>query len=136
MYVYFKIRYSCDNAHSYTLFFMEANMVIDISLILGTCVTAVVAVISYFLKRTIGTVDRHDQAINHIQMTYVTKDELKDVKGELKGSLDKVSSDVEEIKENCLSKRDYYRLQNKTEEKIDKMYDLLLQMNGGNHHAD
>lgn len=111
-------------------------MVIDISLILGTCVTAVVAVISYFLKRTISTVDRHDQAINHIQMTYVTKDELKDVKGELKGSLDKVSSDVEEIKENCLSKRDYYRLQTKTEEKIDKMYDLLLQMNGGNHHAN
>ena len=111
-------------------------MVIDISLILGTCITAVVAVISYFLKRTISTVDRHDQDINEIKRTYVTKDELKETRDELKDSLAKVSSDIEEIKGNCLSKRDYYRVQAKTEEKIDKMYDLLLQMNGGNHHAN
>lgn len=111
-------------------------MVIDPSLILGTLSTVVVAVISYFLKRTINTVDGHDRDINEIKRTYVTKGELKETRDELKDGLEKVSSDVEEIKENCLSKRDYYRVQAKTEEKIDKMYDLLLQMNGGNHHAD
>ena len=111
-------------------------MVIDPSLILGTLSTVVVAVISYFLKRTINTVDEHDRDINEIKRTYVTKGELKETRDELKDGLEKVSSDVEEIKENCLSKRDYYRVQAKTEEKIDKIYDILMKMNGGNHHAN
>lgn len=111
-------------------------MVIDPSLILGTLSTVVVAVISYFLKRTINTVDGHDRDINEIKRTYVTKGELKETRDELKDGLEKVSSDVEEIKENCLSKRDYYRVQAKTEEKIDKIYDILMKMNGGNHHAN
>ena len=75
--------------------------------------TVVIAIIGFFLKRTMTTQDMHSRDINEIKQTYVTKDELK------------------EVKERMLTKQDYYRLQTQTEKKIDKIYDLLLKHHGG-----
>ena len=44
--------------------------------------TAAVGIISYFLNRTMSKQDRHEEDINHIKLTYVTKDELKELKEE------------------------------------------------------
>lgn len=85
-----------------------------------------------FLKRTINEADRHDKEIKEIQLSYVTKDELKDVKNDLNKSIGKLQTDVEQIKESCLTKPDFYRSQMQTDKKIDKIYDLLIkqQMEG------
>lgn len=100
--------------------------------IFGIIWAAVVAVISFFLRRTINTQDRHDKDINEIKQTYVTKNELREVKNNLAEDIKKTQSDVEEIKEKMLTKQDYYRIQTQTETKLDKMYDLLLKkLNGG-----
>ena len=73
-----------------------------------------------------------DKEIKEIQLSYVTKDELKDVKNDLNKSIGKLQTDVEQIKESCLTKPDFYRSQMQTDKKIDKIYDLLIkqQMEG------
>lgn len=58
-----------------------------------------------FLKRTINEADRHDKEIKEIQLSYVTKGELKDVKTDVNKSISKLQTDVEQIKDTCLTKR-------------------------------
>ena len=98
--------------------------------IISTAATVAIGVISYFLKRTMSRQDRHEEDINHIKLTYVTRDQLKEFKEETNNGIGKLQKDIEEIKDNTLTKADFYRIQTKTEEKIDKIYDLLVQ-NGG-----
>ena len=42
--------------------------------------------------------------------------------------MDKLQKDVEEIKVNTLSKADFYRSQAKTDDKMDKIYDMLIEL--------
>lgn len=116
-----------------------------VTLLVGTAVTA----LSFYLKRTASKVDEHDREIPRltrsadkveehekqiaeIQRTYVTKDEMSAMRKEIKDELKKISGDVAEIKASTLSKADFIRTSTRTDEKIDKLYDLLVQR-GGNH---
>lgn len=114
-------------------------------------VGAVLSVIGYFLKHTMSKVDEHDRDIGqikqtyitkskadeydrdigHIKQTYVTKNEFKDQRTEFREELTKISDTVDEIRENCLSKVDFYRAQADTNENIKRVYDLLIKINGG-----
>lgn len=107
------------------------NFSADTWWLFGLICTAVIAIISFFLKRTINETDRHDKDIKEIQLTYVTKNELKEVKDSTQKTLDKQQESIEEIKDQMLTKADFYRQQNKTDSKIDKIYDLLIQQQGG-----
>ena len=93
--------------------------------------TLALSVVGYFLKRTINKTDEHDRDINHIKQTYVSKAELQGFRQEIRGDMSALAADVREIKENTLTKADFYRTQTATERKIDKMYDLLMQMKNG-----
>lgn len=84
------------------------NFSVDTWWIVGLLSTAAIAIISFFLKRTINQTDIHDKDINEIKRTYVTKDELKELKDDTKQSIDKLSQDVEQIKETCLTRKDFY----------------------------
>lgn len=106
----------------------------EVIAIVSSLGTLAIAVISYFLKRTISKQDEHDKDIQIIKQTYVSKNELKEFKGEFKASLDKLSEDVEDIKRDCLSKKDFMVTQTRTEQKIDKIYDLLIK--GGNFYGN
>lgn len=99
--------------------------------IVGTIATVAIGIISYFLKRTMSKQDEHDKDIQQIKLTYVTKDELKELKEETSSGISKLQADVEEIKDKSLTKADFYRLQANTDSKIDKIYDLLIKLNGG-----
>ncbi len=107
------------------------NFTTDTWWLFGLIVTGAIAIIGFFLKRTINQTDRHDKEIKEIQLSYVTKDELKDVKSDLSKSVSKMQADIDLIKENCLPKADFYRLQMQTDKKIDKIYDLLIKRDGG-----
>ncbi|MGN1201863.1 MAG: hypothetical protein ACI4RF_01095 [Eubacterium sp.] len=96
-------------------------------------VAGAIAIIGFFLKRTISQADDHDKSINEIKRTYVTKDELKDVKTDMNKSISKLQTDVEQIKDTCLTKKDFYANQNRLESKIDKQNELILELiKGGN----
>ena len=98
--------------------------------IVGIAVTIAVGIISYFLKRTMSKQDRHEEEINHIKLTYVTRDQLKEFKEETNSVLDKLQKDVETIKDSTLTKADFYRLQAGTDKKLDKLYDLMMEIRG------
>lgn len=102
--------------------------------ILTTVTGLAIGTIVYFLKRTMGKVDSHDSDITGIKLTYVTKNELADLKEDVAASTEKLAKDVSGIKDKYLTKEDFYRTQAKTEQKLDKMYDLLLKISqrGGN----
>ena len=90
---------------------------------------------SYFLKRTINEADRHDKEIKEIQLSYVTKDELKDIKTDVNKSIGKLQTDVEQIKENCLTKKDYYNSINEVKDEIKTQNKLILELlRGGNNN--
>lgn len=92
--------------------------------------TACIGIISYFLKRTMSKQDEHEKAINEIKRTYVNKDELKEFKSDINRGLEKLQQDVDNIKENSLTKREFLQIQNKTEGKIDRIYELLMKREG------
>ena len=102
----------------------------DVWWLLVLAVGAGLSIIGFFLKGTLHTQDSHGEEIEHIKRSYVTKEELREVKTELKQGLKKTQSDVEEIKERMLTKDEFYRTQNQTEAKIDKIYDLLISRGG------
>ena len=62
------------------------NFTADTWWIMSTAATLAIGIITYFLKRTMSKQDKHEEEINHIKLTYVTKDDLKDVKRELTGT--------------------------------------------------
>lgn len=109
------------------------NFTADTWWLFGLIVTGAIAIIGFFLKRTINQTDRHDKEIKEIQLSYVTKDELKDVKNDVNKSISKLQTDVEQIKDTCLTKKDFYANQNRLEDKIDKQNELILELiKGGN----
>lgn len=96
-----------------------------------TVVTLALATIGYFLKRTISTTDEHGKDISNIKQTYVTQDDFRSYKKQTRDDMQQVVGDLSELKEKCLFKEDFYRTQAATDKKLDKIYDMLYQMNGG-----
>ena len=74
--------------------------------IMGLLVAGAISVISFFLKKTINQAEKHETDINEIKRTYVTKDEMKDLKDETSSRITKLQTDVEEIKDTCLTKKE------------------------------
>lgn len=85
------------------------------------------ATVIYFLKRTMNTVDSHDTKIQHIEKTYVEKNELDKVRDELRDETKKLASDIEDIKENCLRKDDFIRSMTSLENKLDRLNDYIME---------
>lgn len=81
--------------------------------------TGGLGIITYFLKRVIDEVDKNKSDIGVIKTTYVQKSDFDEVKNE-----------VTKVKENYLTKDDFYREQLKTEQKLDKIMDILMEMKG------
>ena len=94
--------------------------------LLGIVIAGVTSVIGYFLKRTMNRQDEHEKDINYIKQTYVSKDELKEFKDTVNKGLDKLQEDVDTIKSNSLTRKEFMQSQNKLEGKIDKLFDNLI----------
>ena len=79
-------------------------------------IASAVAVIGFFLKRTIDNQDK-----------CATKEELSAV-DERVGKNEKA---IEKIREDYITKEDFFREQAKTDKKLDRIMDILLEMKGG-----
>ena len=113
------------------------NFTADTWWLFGLIVTGAIAIIGFFLKRTINEADRHDKEIKEIQLSYVTKDELKDVKNDVNKSIGKLQTDVEQIKDTCLTKKDYYNSINEVKEEIKTQNKLIIELiRGGKRNDD
>ena len=99
----------------------------------GLIVTGALAIIGFFLRRTINQTDEHNKSINEIKRTYVTKGELKDLKADVNNSIMKIQTDIEQIKDTCLTRRDFYASINELKDENKRQNDLILELiKGGN----
>ncbi len=88
----------------------------EFSEIAMTVITALIGVIGFFVKRAYDSLN--DKA---------TKAELEEVKKDLEVS----KNDISKIKDNYLTKDDFFREQSKTEKKLDEMMKILIDMSRG-----
>ncbi|UKI15883.1 MAG: hypothetical protein L6V87_09285 [Ruminococcus sp.] len=81
-----------------------------------TIITGLLGVIGFFLTRSFAALDKK-----------ADKCDLETVKNELEA----VRSTIADVKDNYLTKEDFLREQVKTEKKLDKIMDILMEMKGG-----
>lgn len=81
-----------------------------------TIITGLLGVIGFFLTRSFAALDKK-----------ADKCDLEGVKNELEA----VRSTIADVKDNYLTKEDFLREQVKTEKKLDKIMDILMEMKGG-----
>ncbi|MBP3267239.1 MAG: hypothetical protein J6M07_02795 [Ruminococcus sp.] len=91
------------------------------TMIFQLALTGGIGIITYFLKRVMDELDRCKNEIDVIKSRYISKDEF-----------DKAKTDITEVKQNYLTKEDFYREQLKTEQKLDKIMDILMSLKGEN----
>ncbi len=96
--------------------------------IFGLGISIAMAIIGFFLKRTITQTDDHEKSINEIKRTYVTKNEMNDLKNDVNQSISKLQSDVEQIKDTCLTKRDFYNAIAEVKDDIKGQNKLILDL--------
>lgn len=81
-----------------------------------TVITALIGVIGFFVKRAYDSLNEK-----------ATKAELEEVKKDV----EVCKTDISKIKDNYLTKDDFFREQTKTEKKLDDMLKILMDMSRG-----
>lgn len=77
----------------------------------------VIGIIGFFLKQTINKVNN-----------CVMRDDFNK-------AITVCNEDIKSIKEDYITKEDFYREQSKVDRKLDKIMDILLEMKGGNKNG-
>lgn len=84
-----------------------------------TIITGLLGVVGFFLTRSFAALDKK-----------ADKPELEALKSEI----DSVRKTIADVKDNYLTKEDFLREQLKTEKKLDKIMDILMEMKGGQRY--
>ena len=87
----------------------------DVKLIIEMLLTAGIGIITFFLKRTIGEIDECKKDISEC----ASKKEINDCKKDIAG-----------IKEDYITKEDFFREQSENRRKLDRIMDILLEIKG------
>lgn len=111
--------------------------------VITTVLTLGISVITYFLKRTMGQVDKHSEEIRKMESEQITKVDLKESTDELKRDIrqiredytpkethqkdfDECRGDIKQIRADYLTKDDFIREMNKMDRKLDQMLDIMI----------
>lgn len=84
-----------------------------------TIITGLLGVVGFFLARAFASLDKK-----------ADKSELD----ALKSDVETVRKTIADVKDNYLTKEDFLREQLKTERKLDKIMDILMEMKGGSRN--
>lgn len=98
-------------------------------------VTIITGIIGFFLKRTISAVDSCTFEIKDMKKEYATKEELDAFRGDIKDEIRKISSNIDDIKDNYIKKDDFVRSMSDTNIRLERIYNFLLDMNGGHRNG-
>lgn len=80
-----------------------------------TIITGLVGVIGFFLTRSFAALDKK-----------ADKEELEAIKKDV----DKLRGSIDDVKDNYLTREDFFREQLKTEKKLDRIMDILMELKG------
>lgn len=98
-------------------------------------VTIIVGIIGYFLKRTISAVDSCATEIKDMKKEYATKEELDSFRTDIRDEIRKISDNIDDIKDNYIRKDDFVRSMSDTNTRLERIYNFLLDMNGGKRNG-
>lgn len=87
-----------------------------------TLITIAIGVISYFLKRTIDRSDKIEETVQELrdsQFTLSDKYATKAEVAEIKAAMQKLSDNIDYIKEHTTKNEDFIRVMTRLENKID-----------------
>ena len=90
-----------------------------------TITTIAIGVISYFLKRTIDRNDKLEEIVQELkeaQFTLSDKYATKAEVAEIKAAMQKLSDNIDYIKEHTTKNEDFIRVMTRLESKIDNYY--------------
>lgn len=90
--------------------------------VVSTIIGVVVGIISYFLKRTMVTLDKCESAVHD----KADRAELTAVRTDMQGRVDRLDRDVASIKQDYITKEDFFREQAKTDRKLDQIIQILM----------
>lgn len=95
-----------------------------LSMFLPIGATLVIGLIGFFLKRSVWRVlDEMEKTVKDIRENYTPMSIFNT-------SMDECRSDIKKIKEDYITKEDFFREQAKTDRKLDRIMDILLEMKG------
>ena len=90
--------------------------------IITTAISIALGIIGYFLKRTMDRLDKNDAAVQEMrenQYTLADKYATKAEVAEIKSAMQKLSDNVDYIKEHTTKNEDFIRVMTRLENKID-----------------
>lgn len=79
------------------------------------------------LKEVKTACGQQSDEIHIIKQNYVTKEDLRDFKEDIQAETKKLVSDVADIKDKFLPKEDFYRVMGDVNKKQDAIYKLLME---------
>lgn len=132
-------RYDTRN-RDYTFIFLQGDTYMVLTgfewLLIGGAASMAIGLIGFFLKRTMSRVDCHETDITNIKLTYVTRNDLEKMEGELKSNIRQLNDSMSEIKERVLYRDDFYRTIVDVNRNIEKLQDLFIEeKRGGRNDA-
>lgn len=111
----------------YYIFFIRGDTMQQdlIFYIITTAIGIALSVIGYFLKRTMDRLDRNETVVSEMKEAqyalsdkYATKAEV----AEIKAAMQKLSDNIDYIKEHTTKNEDFIRVMTRLESKIDNYY--------------
>jgi hypothetical protein len=94
---------------------MELKDIVNYVIALG------IAIVGFFLKRSYNQMDKQEARISELEEAKASKEDFE-----------KLGNDIACIKKDYITKEDFFREQAKTDRKLDRIYDILLEIKGGN----
>lgn len=88
--------------------------------------TVVVGIIGFFLRRTFSAVDDCASEIKNMKRDYATKEELDAFRGDIKDEIRKISSNIDDIKDNYIRKEDFVRSMADMNGQLNRILDYLM----------
>lgn len=110
----------------------------------GVLLTALLGVVGALISRSIYTeLDDHDKDIKQIRENYTTRtqheadlrairQEMKEMRTEMRHDIQCLSDDIKEVKETCLRKEDFLRSIVSLENKLDNLHKYIIEGRGRN----
>ena len=109
--------------------------------LISLAITTVCGLTGYFLRRTMGTVDRHENEIASIKENFVTKngfdkvergikDDLAKIEGAFGQRFDRIDAEIKGMKGEYINRDDYFRGQAEVKGELRRIMDILLEMKG------
>ena len=83
--------------------------------------TILIGVVAFFLKRNISRSDQTEKDVRRLEETKATKEEVE-----------KLSGCINKVKEDYITKEDFYRVQANNDRKLDRIIDILLERKSQN----